>query len=341
MTLHEALILLNMDELFGYKQLDCKEALIRKASALDKGALLKELDLAGEMGVDIIDIFDRCYPENLKRIASPPVVLYVKGGIVEADCDAVALVGTRRPTHYGIEVCGRLARGLAEIGITVVSGLARGIDTAAHRGAMKARSGRTIAVLGSGLENIYPPENRGLGEGIAGRGAVISEFPMSAEPLRRHFPRRNRLISGLSLGVVVVEAAEESGSLITANFALDENKEVFAVPGRAGSRENAGAHALLKQGAKLVDNVEDIIGEIRSVLKYDHSSGATSGIEEDAPHGGGEESLVRKSLGLDPLHFDRIAAKTRIPANRLSLILLNMQLRKVVKELPGRMFVRA
>jgi len=211
-----------------------------------------------------IAIDDKQYPVNLKYIYDSPSVLYTKGEILPEDGLAVAIVGTRGPSVYGTQTAQRLAGECARKGITVISGLAKGIDTAAHKGALKA-GGRTIAVLGSGFLNLYPAQNRGLAEEISKNGAVISEFPMNAEPLRRNFPRRNRIISGLSLAVIVVEAAAKSGSLITADCALEQGREVFAVPGIVRSVTSQGTHQLLRQGAKLVETIDDILEELQLI----------------------------------------------------------------------------
>lgn len=208
-----------------------------------------------------ISISDKDYPARLKNIYSPPVDLYIKGEFLPEDEIAVALVGSRKASQYGLELSEKLAYDLATRGITVVSGLARGIDSAAHRGALKAK-GRTIAVFGCGIDYIYPPENKLLAEQIQERGALISEFPDKLSPKPYNFPRRNRIISGLSLGVVVIEAARTSGALITANFALEQGREVFAVPGKVNSDTSEGVHRLLKEGAKLVETVDDIIEEL-------------------------------------------------------------------------------
>ncbi len=287
----EDLILLNTIEEFGYRKLEAllnvfksasdilkakksellavggvDKGLAGKIAGLDKEKLSGELRLMERLRVRAVSIFDDDYPENLKNIYSPPIVIYVKGKIRPEDADAVAIVGSRRPSYYGISACEKLADQLVSRGITVISGLARGIDTMAHKGALK--SGRTIAVLGSGLNYIYPPENRKLAEEICEKGAVISEFPMNTPPNRRNFPKRNRVISGLSLGVLVVEASEKSGSLITANFALEENRELFAVPGEVSSRTSTGSNNLIKQGAKLAENADDIIAEIENSLRF-------------------------------------------------------------------------
>jgi DNA processing protein len=222
----------------------------------------KEIALAEKSGVVILTVFDEDYPENLKNIYDPPVILYVKGTIKKEDSLAVSIVGSRKCTYYGMNMADNIAEKLAFQGVTVVSGLARGIDTAAHKGALKA--GRTIAVLGSGLGNIYPAENKPLSEKIAQNGAVISEFPMLMPPNKTNFPQRNRIISGLSMAVLVVEAANKSGALITADFALEQGRDVFAVPGAAGRLSSAGTNSLIKQGAKLIDSAEDILEELKT-----------------------------------------------------------------------------
>ena len=219
----------------------------------------QELALAQRHNIKIIDMFAPDYPALLKEIPQPPPVLYIRGNAGVLHETAVAVVGSRVCTVYGLECAVRLSRELAELGIVVVSGLARGIDTAAHQGALCRK---TVAVLGSGLLHIYPAENRTLAESIAQNGAVVSEFPLTATPLKDNFPRRNRVISGLARGVVVIEAAVKSGALITANCALEQNREVFALPGPVGSPGSAGTHALIQEGAKLITGVNDILKEL-------------------------------------------------------------------------------
>lgn len=227
-----------------------------------RDAVTEELGLARKAGCTVVTLEDDGYPVPLRQIHDPPLVIYMKGAWTEADETAVAMVGARRASLYGQQMAERLAYDLALRGVTVVSGLARGIDGTAHRGALKA-SGRTLAVLGNGLSSIYPSEHKDLAEQIAEHGALISEYPMRMEPLSQNFPQRNRLISGLSLGVVIVEAAKRSGALITADCALEQGREVFAVPGKADSITSQGTHQLLKQGARLVTSVEDILEELR------------------------------------------------------------------------------
>ncbi len=219
----------------------------------------KELELVRKHKIEVVTIADSDYPESLRQIPDPPLVLYFKG---KSDWTGFnfAIVGSRKASLYGLSVAEKFAQQLAALGVVIVSGMARGIDTASHKGALKAK-GATLAVLGSGLLNIYPPENESLAEKIAESGAVISEFPLNTPPLRENFPRRNRIVSGLARGVLVVEAAERSGALITADLALDQGKDVFAVPGKVDSPTSLGANHLIKQGAKLVNSIEDILEE--------------------------------------------------------------------------------
>jgi len=219
-------------------------AISHNISHFDKDKLNKELTLAKKCNVEIICSADEEYPENLKNITDPPIVLYVKGELLPLDKLSIAIVGSRNASLYGLSCTSKFARALSECGFTIVSGLARGIDTCAHKSALDA-SGRTIAVIGSGLSHIYPPENKELAERISCNGAVISEFPFGMEPLKQNFPRRNRVISGLSLGIFVAEAACNSGALITADFALEQNREVFALPGKTDSGTSSGTNALI------------------------------------------------------------------------------------------------
>jgi len=299
-----------------------------------------EAEQAAKKGIRLTTVFDDDYPENLKTIYSPPIVLYSKGHMDCKDSDAVAVVGTRRPSRYGISICTYLSRGLAGAGITVVSGLARGIDTVAHRSALER--GRTIAVLGSGLDNIYPSENRELAERISGRGVVLSEFLLGCRPFKRNFPRRNRIIAGLSLGVVVVEAREKSGSLITANFCLEENRELFAVPGEACAERSKGTNNLIRQGAKLVESLDDIIEEVGRRLKYAscdniRTQDGTAGSEHIELSE--EEARLKAVLGTRPVYIDRIVRDTGLGMEKVCGILLNLELKNVIRQLPGKNYI--
>jgi len=226
-----------------------------------------ELERAHAAGVRLLGLGDPCYPKILLNTYDPPPVLYVKGDLQDTDALAVAIVGTRKCSHYGRVQSERLAAGLVLAGFTVVSGLARGIDSAAHSAAIEQTGGRTIAVLGTGMDNIYPPENKKLFDAIvAGHGAVVTELPFQSPPAREHFPRRNRIIAGLSLGVIVVEGEETSGALITARNAVDMDREVFAVPGSIDSPNSRGPHRLIKHGAKLIEGVEDVLEELKGII---------------------------------------------------------------------------
>ncbi|MFH1245230.1 MAG: DNA-processing protein DprA [Candidatus Omnitrophota bacterium] len=294
-----------------------------------------------------ISFQDADYPKNLKFIYHPPALLYIKGSILPDDSIALAIVGSRRATYYGLHNAEKLAFELASRGIVIVSGLARGIDSAAHRGALKA-GGRTIAVLGSGLNRIYPAENAGLAEQISHHGAVISEFSPDSPPLRHNFPRRNRIISGLSLGVIVVEAAKRSGALLTANFALEQGREVFAFPGNIDSWTSCGTHGLIKQGAKLVESTEDIIEELEPLKSWPkiaaeeetrHCSGADNPSEKSMVFTSAEEKEIYACL-TTPLYIDELIQKTRFSYGKIMISILTMAQKKLVRELPGKMFSR-
>nr|MBU1328251.1 DNA-processing protein DprA [Candidatus Omnitrophota bacterium] len=304
--------------------------------------LKKEMDLIKKHGIKVITFLDKDYPENLKNIYDPPVVLYVKGGILPDDKLAIAIVGSRLASFYGLQTAEKLSFELASHGITVVSGLARGIDSSAHKGALKAKK-RTIAVLGSGLANIYPEEHKDLAQKISESGAVISEFPMTMIPDKGNFPRRNRIISGLSLGVVCVEAAEKSGALITCDCALEQGREVFAVPGKVDSMTSKGTNRLIKQGAKLAQGVEDILEELSIELLSRSAIGtmfrSRNGVDPRSVLDK-DESLVYTLLSSDPKYIDDVCKESGIGLNRIAGILLNLEIKKFAKQLPGKNFVK-
>lgn len=288
----------------------------------------------GRAGVRVLSWDDAEYPPRLLTIASPPPILYVKGALVAADASAVAIVGARRATPYGLGTAGRLARELAARGVTILSGLARGIDAAAHRGALEA-GGRTVAVQGCGLGSVYPPEHRGLAGAIAESGALLSEFPMAMPPHRENFPRRNRIISGMALGVVVVEAGLDSGALITADHALEQGREVFAVPGQVTARSSQGCNRLIKAGAKLVEGWEDILEELLPQLSSIRPRG---GGRPEAPRLTLEEARVVEMLEEGPLHIDAIIARAGLGAGRTASLLVSLEMRGVVRQGGGKMF---
>ena len=282
------------------------------------------------------------YPRLLSEIHSPPEILHVKGTLVKEDEAAVAIVGTRAATPYGLAIAGQLAEELVGCGVTVVSGLAEGIDAAAHEGALKA-GGRTIAVVGHGLHTIFPRQHRELAERIAQSGCVLSEFSMGMPPLKENFPRRNRIIAGLSLGTVVVEAPFKSGALITARFAMEQGREVFAVPGPVSSRQSEGTHALLKDGAKLVGRVQDILEELTPHLK--DCLNRTQGPKQKLDPGSdltGEESQVFQAVPVGSgTGLEAIARATALRPARLLSVLTGLELKGLVRQAPGRGFSRA
>ncbi|HBA71631.1 MAG: DNA protecting protein DprA [Geobacteraceae bacterium GWC2_55_20] len=272
------------------------------------------------------------YPKVLFQIPDPPPFLYVKGTLPAGDV-AVAVVGSRRATSYGLMTTTKLSGELAARGVCVVSGLARGVDTAAHKGALHA-GGKTIGVLGCGIDRIYPPENRALFEEMTRKGCLISEYPLGTLPLAENFPRRNRIISGLSCGVLVIEAAENSGSLITAQYALEQGRDVFAVPGNISFASSRGCNRLIKQGAKLVDCVEDIIEELpwRERLSIDEP------LFQPPPRSFAllpKEAAIYELLVRSPLHIDEIISQTELTAGEVSSMLLHLELKGAVTALPG------
>ena len=301
-------------------------------------ALAAELSGLPAAGAALLVAGDPGYPSLLGHIPSSPPVLYVRGVLSEADGMAVAMVGSRRASPYGLATADRLSAELATRGITIVSGLARGIDAAAHAGALRA-GGRTIAVLGCGIDTVYPPEHRGLAGRIAAAGALVSEFPLGTPPHRANFPRRNRLISGLSLGVVVVEAAAGSGALITARWALEQGRDVFAVPGRASAETSRGTHQLLREGAKLVEDWMDILPEILPQASTARAPAATPA--PAPPRLEGDEAGLFALVGEDPVHIDELILRSGLGPGRVASGLLGLMMRGLLRELPGKRFLRA
>ena len=273
------------------------------------------------------------YPELLRRTDDPPPLIYVRGEL-RPDEVAVAVVGSRRATPAGMVMAERLAAGLAWHGVTVVSGLARGIDAVAHRAALLA-GGRTIAVLGSGLDVVYPPEHGALLEAIAARGCVISEFPPGTPPRRGHFPRRNRIIAGLALGVVVVEGDERSGTLSTVAHALRYGREVMAVPGGVLNPLSRAPNALIRDGAALVETAEDVLGVLRLPLRP-----TPAAAEADPSVPPGPAAAVWAALAGEPVHIDQVAARTGLSPSEVAAVLLDMELQGLVRQYPGKQFLR-
>lgn len=296
----------------------------------DGKAALREIKKAKESGVKIVTSDEPSYPAALLNTAYPPPVIYILGEILPADALAIAIVGSRRPTYYGRKVAGGLAKNAAEEGLTVVSGLARGIDSTAHEGALKG-GGRTIAVLGSGIDVIYPPENRELAERITESGAVVSEFPFGSCPFRQNFPRRNRIISGLALGVVIVQAGESSGALITADFALEQGREVFAVPGEIGNPLSRGTHNLIRQGARLIEGIPDILEELGISAAEEHSiENKDSGVRLSS-----REKRVLSHLGFSPISTDDIVIATGFFPSEVTRALVSLEVKGIVTRVRG------
>ncbi|MBI5307954.1 MAG: DNA-protecting protein DprA [Planctomycetes bacterium] len=302
--------------------------------------IASEIKFAQEKNVQIIPFTSEQYPKYLKNIYDPPLVLYVKGNLLETDAIAIAIVGARRCTYYGLSQAERFSLLLARKGFCIVSGMARGIDTAAHRGAILAQ-GRTIAVLGCGLATMYPQENTALAEKITGYGAIISEFPMKTPPDYRNFPPRNRIISGLSLGVLVVESALNSGSLITAQWALEQGKEVFAIPGNIDNVYSRGSHKLIKEGAKLVEDVNDIIQELGTIGEVLNSCDEPETKDSRSTTLNSQEKKIFSLLSSSPLDIDEIIQITGLPTSVVSSTLMILEIRKLVKQLSGKRFVKA
>jgi len=298
-----------------------------------------EIALCREHGIDILTENDTAYPRALREIHDPPGVLFFRGAFQPNDALAVGIVGTRHATQYGLRQAERLAGSLARAGFTIISGLARGIDAAAHRAAMEA-GGRTIAVLASGVMNVYPPEHAQLAEEVAQHGAVVSESPPHAQPLAGTFPQRNRIISGLSLGVIIVEAAERSGALITARHAMEQGRDVFAVPGNVDSRASRGCHQLIRDGARLIESADDVLEELGPLV-------------EAAPRGDGHvihhpgelllnelEQQVLATIGGEATSIDRIVAASGLSVPQVLATLSVLEMRRLIRRLSGTTVAR-
>lgn len=299
-----------------------------------------ELQRITDYDCHVISQSDDTYPEWLRQIYDPPIVLYVRGTLTPADKNGVALVGSRMTTHYGIETARKLAHQLANLGVTVVSGGARGIDTAAHQGALSA-GGRTIAVLGTGINLVFPPENGSLFDRIPASGALLTQFPFNRTADRQSFPIRNRIVAGMTLGTVVVEANLTSGALITANMALDAGRQVFAVPGRVDSPRSKGCHELIKKGAKLCECAEDILTEFEYLFPGSNRSGDSPAIGFDpTPTLSEVERTIHDALELDPITIDQVIQSTGLTSSQVSVALLNLEMKRLVQSLPGKRYLR-
>ena len=294
-----------------------------------------ELKKAADLGAHVITAEDAEYPSALREIHDPPIVLYVRGHLTERDRNAVAVVGSRKATHYAAESAKKLSFQMAYAGLTVASGLARGIDTAAHQGALAAK-GRTIAVIGSGLGELYPPENAELADRIAASGAVISEFPIDTKPDRQTFPIRNRIVTGLSFGVLVVEAGANSGALISANMAAEQGRTLYAVPGRIDASAALGSNRLIQQGAKLVITVDDILDDLPLIFREKPDLPAAAPAVDLSP----EQQKILDAIGSEEMPLDSVIATSGLTAAVVSSTLLALEIRRLVKQLPGKRFVK-
>jgi len=337
----------------------------KRAASLASGqgleAAAAEIKRAAELGVELLPYTSDQYPPALKLIYDPPLVLYLKGRLQPQDALALAVVGSRQCSYYGSTQAGRFAGDLARLGFTIVSGLARGVDSAAHVGALEA-GGRTLAVIGRGLAGIYPPENEALAARIAGHGAVLSELPLDTPPARENFPRRNRLISGLSLGVLVMEGARQSGALITAASALEQGREVYALPGKAGDPLAAGPNGLIKgAGAKLVESPQDVLDELGpvadalvglelpenvrvaalSALAAPQAPAREEGADQRAAGLTASERAVYGRLSSEPTLADAVIEQTGLPPAEVASILMVLEIRRLATRLPGGRYVRA
>jgi len=305
------------------------------------------VDLAGELkriadsGCRILVQADEEYPASLREIYDPPVVLYVKGELTGKDKNAVAMVGSRQTTHYGLETARKLAYQLAYVGVTVVSGGARGIDTAAHQGALAAK-GRSVCVLGTGLGVVFPSENKDLFDRIAESGAVLTQFPFNRNGDKQSFAIRNRIVAGMTLGTVVVEADLHSGALITANFATEYGRQVFAVPGRIDSPRSKGCHDLIKKGAKLCESAEDVLSEFEYLFPASNKppSPGETGVLPALELSESEQKVLDTLRTDDEATIDEVIRQSGLPSSAVSVALLSLEMKRVVKQLPGKLFVR-
>ncbi len=295
-----------------------------------------ELNNAGKLNTSIVSFYEEEYPQLLRKLYNPPLVLYRRGKPLKFQEDCVAIVGTRSLTRYGAEVTVNLVKGLVAMGITIVSGLARGIDTVAHKTCVEA-GGRTIAVLGTGVDRIYPAENRELANAIMEQGALISEFPLGTKPDAQNFPQRNRIISGLCHGTVVVEAGTKSGAILTALNAVDQNREVFAVPGRITDKQSVGCNRLIRNGAIPVAKVDDILAQIESrLVKPVRPVQQSLSLDLTA-----EEKSILEFIAREPVHIDDLVEKSGWDVTRLLSMLLELELKGAVTQLAGKQFIRS
>ena len=302
----------------------------------DEELIAGQNKLIDKFQVKLVTLWDESYPEQLKQIYDPPIALFCRGNVELLTSDSVGIVGTRTPSSYGKEISKEFSRDLVQSGLTVVSGVAKGIDTSAHEACLKA-GGQTIAVLGNGVDRVYPAENRGIYDELSTKGLLVSEFLMGSKPDAQNFPRRNRIISGLTMGTIVVEAAERSGSLITAYFALDQNREVFSVPGPVKSRQSKGTNLLIKQGAKLVENVEDVLEELGGKYTIGNSQGQQELLIATDPV---EVAVLEHLSSTEDIHIDELSILAKQTTFALLGTLLQLEMKGLIQQLPGKYFKR-
>ena len=309
-------------------------------AAVNSDAAEQQLALCRQFGVRIITQSHPWYPNELHEIPDPPGILFVRGELLPHDNLAIAIVGTRHATAYGKDQAERLAAGLSRAGLTIVSGLARGIDAVAHDAALKA-GGRTIGILGSGVMNIYPPEHEALSERVMASGAIVSEYPPQSPPIAHAFPQRNRIITGMSLGVIVVEASDRSGALISARHALEQGREVYAVPGRVDSRMSKGCHRLIRDGAKLVESVDDVLEELGPLPTAVPRADGQGEIHHPAELQLNEqETQVLQAIGNEPTSIDTVVAASGLPTHRVLSTISVLEMRKLVRRISGNTIIR-
>jgi DNA processing protein len=301
--------------------------------------LARELRRVRELELSVLTMDDELYPRALREVYDPPLLLYVRGELKPQDNHAIGIVGSRRTTHYGTSMAKKLGFQLAHAGLTVISGLARGIDTCAHEAAVAAR-GRTVAVIGSGLGQLYPPENDVLAEKIAsGHGAVVSEFPIDMPPDKQSFPLRNRIVAGWCFGILVVEAPGRSGSLITTNQASDYGRNIYAIPGQVDRPTSVGCNRLIQSGAKLVIDAQDILEDIDSLFSLAPHAPAREMTKPKIALSS-EESAVYEALGTTETQIEEVIARSNLPTQVVSTTLLRLEMKRLVKQLPGKYFVK-
>jgi DNA processing protein len=326
----------DISELIGIEGLrkETADKIVNKEFQIDPS---EELARVEKCGAQIVTFHDPSYPSALKEIHDPPILLYVKGKDLPKNLTFIGVVGSRNPSPYGVKSAEMIGQGLGRRGLGVVSGMAKGVDAAAHWGCL-AGHGSTIAVLGTGIDIVYPAQNRKLADSIADKGVLISEFPLGTPPEPKNFPIRNRIISGLSRGVIVVEATMKSGSLITAALALEQDREVFAVPGSIHSFKSTGCHFLIKQGARLIENSDDVLDELG--MNYEYSPKSDTFRKGVLPPMDEYEKAIYDIIGDYPLHIDQITREGNLAPGKTASILMRMELKGLIRQLPGKVFIR-